>query len=532
VRSLANSLIFEIHDSVKDLPGSTASRKLIVEKALKYLDSLARESSADPALQRELASAYVRIGNVQGGASEANLGDTPGALESYRKALEIRKAVYAADPNLLRNTEELAESYRTMADTLADSGQTANALESIRRGRQLAEQIEPYHPEDADLLRELASDYEIEAGLLGGNFSRTTMGDQSGALAARRKELESSERLGKLRPNDRSTQSYVAVAVTQMGDQLLLGGQWRESVDYYLRAKVVFERLAAESPDARAMMDYLQATYQRLHFLALQDGNAAQATLVARKAVQIAEKSSQTDPNDVWARANLADDYSDLAAALAKTSHKREAFPAIERALSIMKDAVTRDLQNRELLGAQAGIFTTAGDVYRNAADYPRALDYYRQAAALNRRMVAEDPQNVASRLRLAANENNVAAVQLLLGDTQGATGLYNQALAHAHPEAALTPANEQALYSTADAYTGLGDVESKLARTHATASTALSHWKTACTSYEESLKVWSSVKEPGRVSPEGFECVPPAAVAARLKRCQAAWLPPAPATP
>ena len=40
VRSLANSLIFDIHDSIQDLPGATPARKLIVEKALQYLDSL------------------------------------------------------------------------------------------------------------------------------------------------------------------------------------------------------------------------------------------------------------------------------------------------------------------------------------------------------------------------------------------------------------------------------------------------------------------------------------------------------------
>ncbi|WP_109488852.1 serine/threonine protein kinase [Occallatibacter savannae] len=40
VRSLANSLIFDIHDSIRDLPGSTPARRLIVERALQYLNQL------------------------------------------------------------------------------------------------------------------------------------------------------------------------------------------------------------------------------------------------------------------------------------------------------------------------------------------------------------------------------------------------------------------------------------------------------------------------------------------------------------
>jgi hypothetical protein len=32
VRGLTNSLIFDVHDSIKDLPGSTPARKIIVDR--------------------------------------------------------------------------------------------------------------------------------------------------------------------------------------------------------------------------------------------------------------------------------------------------------------------------------------------------------------------------------------------------------------------------------------------------------------------------------------------------------------------
>src|ERR1051325_7123050 len=56
VRKLANSLMFEIHDSIRDLPGATTARTLLVKRALEYLDSLSHEASGDAALQQELAS--------------------------------------------------------------------------------------------------------------------------------------------------------------------------------------------------------------------------------------------------------------------------------------------------------------------------------------------------------------------------------------------------------------------------------------------------------------------------------------------
>ena len=45
-RSLANSLIFDVHDSIKDLPGSTPAKKIIVDRALRYLNELARRQTA------------------------------------------------------------------------------------------------------------------------------------------------------------------------------------------------------------------------------------------------------------------------------------------------------------------------------------------------------------------------------------------------------------------------------------------------------------------------------------------------------
>ena len=54
VRKLANSLMFEIHDSIRDLPGSTSARRLLVTRAQEYLDNLSAQSNGDPSLQREL----------------------------------------------------------------------------------------------------------------------------------------------------------------------------------------------------------------------------------------------------------------------------------------------------------------------------------------------------------------------------------------------------------------------------------------------------------------------------------------------
>jgi non-specific serine/threonine protein kinase/serine/threonine-protein kinase len=83
---------------IKDLPGSTPARKVLVERALHYLDSLSREARGDSRLEAELASAYERLGDVQGNPRSTNLGDTAGALASFRKALALRESLATQQP--------------------------------------------------------------------------------------------------------------------------------------------------------------------------------------------------------------------------------------------------------------------------------------------------------------------------------------------------------------------------------------------------------------------------------------------------
>ena len=112
--------MFEVHDSIKSLPGATAVRKLLVTRALEYLDSLSREANGDPSLQRELAAAYDRVGDVLGDSGAANLGDFAGASQSYAKAVAIRESLASANPSDIGIQTELADDYFRVGRRLAE----------------------------------------------------------------------------------------------------------------------------------------------------------------------------------------------------------------------------------------------------------------------------------------------------------------------------------------------------------------------------------------------------------------------------
>ncbi len=141
VRKLANSLMFEIHDSIKDLPGATPARKLLVNRALEYLDNLSQEANGDPALQRELAAAYDRVGDVLGYEGSANLGDFPGAIQSYNKALAIRESAAALNPDDDKVQADLLNNYFRLCSALQSTGDYEHALNHLHKAIPVAERL-------------------------------------------------------------------------------------------------------------------------------------------------------------------------------------------------------------------------------------------------------------------------------------------------------------------------------------------------------------------------------------------------------
>jgi eukaryotic-like serine/threonine-protein kinase len=123
------------------LPGTTEARRSLVARGLGYLDQLSKDSGGDPGLEREVAAAYVRVGDIQGGRGQADLGDRKGALASYLKARAMLSSAATANPGdleailtLIQVNEKLSLSY----SALGNQAESQKAVEEAVRGAELA----------------------------------------------------------------------------------------------------------------------------------------------------------------------------------------------------------------------------------------------------------------------------------------------------------------------------------------------------------------------------------------------------------
>ena len=80
---LANRSLFDVHSAIERLPGAMDARREIVKTTIAYLENLSKDAGQDDDLRLSIATAYWRLGDIQGYADKPNLGDLKGALASF-----------------------------------------------------------------------------------------------------------------------------------------------------------------------------------------------------------------------------------------------------------------------------------------------------------------------------------------------------------------------------------------------------------------------------------------------------------------
>ncbi len=127
VRSLANVFLFDFETSIHNVPGTLKARELVVQTARKYLDTLSAEDAGDPALKRELADAYRKLAQIQGGQGSASTGHLEESIVSFRKSLALRREL---GDNESKNPELRRAFILTLGNLVATLTQAQRSVEA------------------------------------------------------------------------------------------------------------------------------------------------------------------------------------------------------------------------------------------------------------------------------------------------------------------------------------------------------------------------------------------------------------------
>ena len=483
VRRLANMFMFDYHDAIATLPNSTPVRQRLVKDALEYLDRLAQEAGDDRALQRELAAAYLKVGEIQGGAaaarsgatiSAANLGDTAGAQESFRKAQAILERLVALEPGNRETREHLANTYAHFGDpVLMGGGDPGVAYEYLRKSAPIYEDLLRSDPSNKRLLSKLSVVYESTARMLyGPNLAH--LGDLPGAIDHQRKAMAINRRLSELEPANAEYRQVLAANYGNLGSSLYLNGNYEEALENQRKAAAVTEALVSEF-----------------------------------------------DANLLYKR-ELAVQYSNLGRTMLAAGDKDGALEKFSQARDLINSVSAADPSNvdyRRLTAIAAG---NLADGLAAKGDRGGARENYEKSYLILSELMAKDEKNLRVKIQLGTTDLKVSTFLLDTGDAAGAVTRARRAVEIVEPLAASNPNDSNARRTLASSYAQLGKGYARMASRPATPpGRRVEYCREANDWYQKSLTVWAGMKEKGQLT--GLDAAKPEEIRDAIAKCGAA---------
>lgn len=331
VRRLANAMLFEVDGKLQGLEGATEAREVLVSRALEYLDGLAGEAGDDPALSRELAAGYMKIGDIQGNAIIATLGRPEDGLASYAKARQILDRLVASGHDDAATRWALARALYGVGALQMQAEDRALARASLLEATRIAEAM----PRDAG--------FDYPTVVLGYSLLVSVEVDEAELAEAGRLAQACLAVATQWSDADHSQDARYWVGISHEARAMVLGlaGEPDAAEQENAEAAAIFTDLVAESSQNSAFRRELWFTLFRsaAHLSGAGDarlwspslGDAAGAEARLREALVQTERVAERDPKDRRAALELAATLDRLAATIAERD-PAASLPIFERA--------------------------------------------------------------------------------------------------------------------------------------------------------------------------------------------------------
>jgi len=375
-RQLAHYLLFDLYNSVQNLPGATPVRAEMAARSMQYLDRLAAAKSADAGLRVETAEGYLRLGDVLGDPFQPNLGKTPEALDSYRKALALLTPLLAENPADRRARAAYARANEGAGGILTFGGKVREGVAALEAATRDFERLLNAAPDDVPTLIRAGDAYELLARQLS---------TQGGLIGADRQD------------------------------------DVRSDIDKALARYGAARRLA---PDDAGIVHKIAYTYQVL-------GNVdsvadpRKGTEIFRRALATLDQLPAAGRESAETRKIRASLLLNLGWTLGQTNDYGDALAALEQARDILDRRAELDREDKQALYASTVAYRSLGIVYGYAYNQPKAIENFRTAVAQFDRLLKVDPANKTYR-------SVQADLQLRIGDALSVAGHPVEAMAAA----------------------------------------------------------------------------------------------------
>ena len=335
-RQFSRALLFDVNDALSRVPGNTEPRRLLLDRAVQFLDGLATDAGIDASLKLELAEGYRRLGSIQGGTGAANVGNRTAAARSFEKAARLTDEVLANRPGDLDALIPALKAQADLEQTSLGLNDTARAARAQARHRQLLQLLERHAPASPRVAAAVADGYtdraaaaesradyaDAERALMVALPLYETLPDEQRTAAVRERHAFVLKRLGAVlqwldrhaeaeqryrqaleldeaalaaRPDDPDAQWRVTVTLSNLGGVLVRLGRRDDSLAPWTRALEMRRATVAADPKDQRAVEGLAMMLTRLSSRAYEDKRFAESVALNREKLRVLDEVASRD---------------------------------------------------------------------------------------------------------------------------------------------------------------------------------------------------------------------------------------------
>lgn len=364
---LSMAVLADFYEPARAPDFPTAARKWMVEKAQARLAALSRENPRDEHVREALADAYVKVGDLLGNPSHANLGNVPAAAAAYRKADAILASLHSSEAVLRK-----IQLAMRRADLLTLTGQAGEASRLY------------------------------------------------GAAAAAWRRLPAS--------GDPETGRGLSVALMKSAQGLILESKFTAARPQLDESLAIVRPLALAEPGNSRMQRTLISVLSRLAYLARQMDHQPEARQWLAEAAAVGERAMARLPDDSDLRQNTAFVYSQLGLVEGDLSLP-EAGKAYARGLELGDAELKRDARNDQGRNTWATVAVNLSQWQWNRGDRTSALALLRRVVELRQAWAGETGAPQLRKLEAARARASLALRLQAMGEVDEAVRQGAQAM-------------------------------------------------------------------------------------------------------
>jgi eukaryotic-like serine/threonine-protein kinase len=406
MRKLSRYLMTDVFESLSVLPNASQVQKDLTQSGIRYLDALAHEETEDVVLLGELASSYIKLGEVQ----TSRLHDTRAALQSFQKAVELQRKRIARAPGDAQIRRDLVLGLGKTGEVLSENGRAEPYLQVRSEIQQVLQELLDANPGSVEDLFNLGGNHQARG-----------------------------EMLKSLKRNEEARNEFQIA--------LLL-----------ITKAIELSKHAAQTPEDKIGLSF-KYLYQADVFTYLEDWHNVVAS--SRQSCEIADAVWRENPTLRAALSGTTRSHRRLAAALERVGDYQGALENYQYSLRTLTEAEANNPGARELRRPVAIYKITVGAALHRVGETARGIKMVKEGLDLHRELLAEttvEPGGISFAYEIY---QPAADFFLTIGQREEAIAVYREWVRHFESIRETVYGEPAFVWGSATIYSKLGDVQS-----------------------------------------------------------------------